>query len=98
MRIYGIIWKNKFAGKIVNKHNVTTEEVEDILFSKPFIRIGEKGRAKGENVYIAYGQTKAGRYLAVFFIFKRRNTALPISARDMTLPERRYYNEQKEAN
>ena len=98
MRIYGIIWKNKFAGKIVNKHNVTTEEVEDILFSNPFIRMGEKGRVKDENVYVAYGQTEAGRYLVVFFILKRRNTALPISARDMTLLERRYYNEQKEAN
>jgi len=98
LRIYGIIWKNEFAEKIISKHNVTTKEVEDILFSKPFIRMGEKGRVKDENVYVAYGQTETGRYLVVFFIFKRRNIALPISARDMTLPERRYYNEQKEAN
>jgi uncharacterized DUF497 family protein len=48
-------------------------------------------------VYAAYGQTRAGRYLVVFFIRKPQAGALPISAREMTSPERRYYNEQKEA-
>jgi uncharacterized DUF497 family protein len=37
------------------------------------------------------------RYVVVFFIRKRRTAALPISARDMTPAERRYYHEQKEA-
>ena len=37
----------------------------------------------------------AGRYLVVFFISKPQNMALPISARDMTNSERRYYNGQK---
>jgi hypothetical protein len=30
------------------------------------------------------GQTDAGRYLAVFFVYKHRGKALPVSARDMT--------------
>ncbi|MDQ1316386.1 MAG: uncharacterized protein QG588_33, partial [Candidatus Poribacteria bacterium] len=49
-------------------------------------------------LYVAYGQTKSGRYLIIFFILKHKSNALPISARDMTSSERRYYNEQKETN
>ena len=67
-----------------------------MLFSEPHVRFAEKGRVKGENLYVAYGQTAAGRYLLVFFIRKRQLAALPIAARDMTRAERRYYHEQKE--
>ena len=96
MRLQYAIWKDQFAAKIAAKHNVQTEEVEDVLFSKPLTRKIRKGRIKGEHVYVAYGQTGSGRYLAVFFIYKRNNSALPISARDMTRAERNYYNEHKE--
>jgi len=98
MRLYRVIWKDKFVEKIAEKHEVETEEVEDVLFSKPHIRLFEKGRVKGENVYAAYGQTSTGRYLMVFFILKYRTAALPISARDMTQSERRYYERQREAS
>jgi uncharacterized DUF497 family protein len=65
----------------------------------------EKGRVKGEDVfalltdgfafrYEAFGQTSAGRYLVVFFI-RKSEAALPISARDMTDSERRYYEKHK---
>jgi len=98
LRIYGVIWKNRFAEKIATKHGITTDEVEDVIFSKPHIRLSEKGQIKDEDLYVAYGQTKSGRYLIIFFILKHQTSALPISARDMTSPERRYYNDQKEAN
>ncbi len=49
---------------------------------------------KGENLYVAYGQTNSGRYLIVFFVRKNKTAALPISARDMTQSERRYYEQQ----
>lgn len=39
---------------------------------------------------------KRGFATAVFLIRKRRIAALPISAGDMTLAERRYYHEYKE--
>ena len=98
MRLYEVIWKERFVEKIAYKHSVTIEEVEEVLFSSPHVRKAEKGRVKGEDLYAAYGQTDAGRYLIVFFIRKRRAAALPISARDMTRPEQRYYNAQKEAD
>lgn len=97
MRLYEVIWKDAFVEKIADKHRVTTDEVEEVLFIKPHVRLAQKGHVKGENLYVAYGQTTAGRYLVVFFILKRRTMALPISARDMTNAERRYYHGQKEA-
>lgn len=97
MRIHEVIWKDVFVEKLAVKHGVATDEIEDVLFSTPHIRLAEKGRIKGENLYAAYGQTGAGRYLIVFFVHKRRQVALPISARDMSDAERRYYHEQKEA-
>jgi uncharacterized DUF497 family protein len=37
------------------------------------------------------GQAKSGRYLVVFFIYKKDGRALILSARDMTTAERRRY-------
>jgi uncharacterized DUF497 family protein len=96
MRLYEVIWKEVFVDKLEQKHRVMPDEVEQVLFSKPFIRRAEKGRVQGEDVYVAYGQTAAGRYLVVFFILKYQTAALPISARNMTQAERRYYAQQRQ--
>ena len=96
MRLSEVIWKEAFIDKLEEKHRVMPDEVEQVLFSKPFIRRAEKGRVQGEDVYVAYGQTAAGRYLVVFFILKYQTAALPISARDMTQAERRYYAQQRQ--
>jgi uncharacterized DUF497 family protein len=95
LQLYHVIWKARFVEKMADKHDVAIDEVEDVLFSKPHVRFAEKGRIKGENLYVAYGQTAAGRYLVVFFVRKDRTAALPISARDMTQAERRYYYDQR---
>lgn len=98
MRLYDVIWKNRFVEKIAAKHGVTTEEVEQVLFSKPHVRMAERGRVMGENLYVAYGETTGGRHLVVFFIRKGERAALPISARDMTASEKVYYDGQREAH
>ncbi len=43
MRLYQVIWKDKFVVKIAEKHEVETEEVEEILFSHPHVHLFEKG-------------------------------------------------------
>jgi len=93
--MYDVIWKDVFVDKLAVKHGVSVEEVEEVLFSKAHFRLVEQGRVEGEDVYAAYGQTDGGRYLIIFFIRKHGTAALPISARDMTQAERRYYNERK---
>ena len=98
MHLHEVIWKDRLVEKILDKHGVTTDEVEDVVFGKPHVRLAERGRVRGENLYVAYGQTIEGRYLVVFFIYKGSSAALPISARDMTRAERKYFHEQKEAS
>lgn len=98
MQLYEVIWKDGFIDKIEVKHGVGTHEVEEILFGKPHVRRAQKGHVKGEDLYAAYGQTEDGRYLIVFFIRKEQTAARPISARDMTDSERKYYERQAEAD
>jgi len=38
----------------------------------------EKGDIPGEDVYSALGQTEAGRFLIVFFVYKKTKEALGI--------------------
>ncbi|MDI6791711.1 MAG: BrnT family toxin [bacterium] len=91
MTINEVIWIEEFVKKIESEHKVTTFEVEEILYGKRKVRRAAKGDVKGEDVYLALGQTDAGRYLSVFFILKKNRRVLPISARDMDSKERRQY-------
>lgn len=95
MRLRQVIWKSQFVDKLQAKHGVSTDETEEVLFSSPLVRRVGKGQVRGEDLYAAYGQTDDGRYLVVFFVRKQETAALPISARNMTSAERRYYEQQK---
>jgi uncharacterized DUF497 family protein len=91
MKIDDFIWLPDIIDKLIFKHHVTQDEAEEVFFNHPSFRFVEKGYKKGENVYSAGGQTDAGRYLIVFFIYKSNNTALILSARDMDKKERKRY-------
>ena len=92
MIIKSFIWLTDVIDKIESKHEVTVEEVEEIFKPGTIYRIGPRGKKrKGEDVYKAYGQTDAGRYLLVVFIYKLDRRALILSARDMDDKERRQY-------
>lgn len=91
MKIEGIVWLRDVADKISFKHHVETHEVEELFTNRPKFRFIEKGEREGEDVYVALGQTGAGRYLSVLFIYKKAKEALILSARDMAKKERRQY-------
>ena len=95
MKITDIIWLTQFVEKITRKHHVSTDEVEQVFANRPSFRFIEGGDVSGENVYRAIGKTDGGRYLTVFFIYKRGNRALVISARDTSSREKRSYGKQK---
>jgi hypothetical protein len=94
MNIDGIIWLRDVVDKLAFKHHVEPEEVEEALNNKPKIRFVEKGKRKGEDVYLALGQTDTGRYLAVLFIYKKTKELLILSARDMAKKERKQYGKK----
>lgn len=91
MNIEGIIWLRTVVDKLVFKHHVETHEVEEVFAGQPRFRFVEKGEREGEDIYLALGQTEAGRYLAVLFIHKKNKEALILSARDMADKERKMY-------
>ena len=94
MKLSGIIWLQEIVEKINVKHRVTQDEVRELLRSSSHFRFVEKGHRQGENVYSAMGQTSAGRYLIVFFVRKKTQQALIVSARDMTDSERKRYEKK----
>lgn len=84
-------WLPDVVEKLIVKHRVTQDDVEEVFFNDPRYRFVERGYRPGEDVYAALGQTDAGRYLVVFFIYKPGDVALVVSARDMDRRERRRY-------
>ena len=94
MKIKECLWLDKFVDKIIRKHNVSLEEVEHVLSKDPIIQRLEGGHVKGEDLFIGFGRTDAGRYLGILFVLKKDKRALVISARDMTKRERREYGKR----
>lgn len=71
LNIYDFIFLEEIVEKLNRKHNVHPREVIEVFSRFPVIRFVEKAHIKGENVYAALGQTGSGRYLTVFFVFKK---------------------------
>jgi uncharacterized DUF497 family protein len=94
LKIKGIIWLDEIIEKLATKHNVGQNEVLEVFLNQPYFRFVEKGHRLGENVYAALGRTKSGRYLMVFFIYKKDGRAIILSARDMTSSERSRYEQR----
>ena len=71
MRLTGIIWLEEIVDKIERKHHVTQDEVREILRTSSHFRFVEKGHRRGENVYLAMGQTGAVGTLSYFSCVRR---------------------------
>jgi uncharacterized DUF497 family protein len=94
MRISGFIWSEVVVDKLAWKHGIQIAEVVEIFENAPHFERMERGHRHGEDLYVASGQTFAGRYLVVLFIRKQAGKALIVTARDMTQKERRRYAER----
>jgi len=87
MKIERISWTKESIEHIA-RHKVTPKEVEEVLFEdEPYVF-----RARGKNRYAVYGTTGGGRYLVIVLQISRVYAKV-ITARDMTLTERRKYQE-----
>jgi uncharacterized DUF497 family protein len=93
LKIHGIIWLEEIVEKLEQKHSVFQQEVVELFSLTPHYRYVEKGHQANENVYSALGRTEPGRYLIVFFVLKSNRKALVVSARDMSVHERKRYEE-----
>lgn len=85
LRADRILWEPAIVAKIIRKHGVIPEEVEQVLFEDaPHIR-----KVSG-NRYQGLGQTLDGRYLIVIFVVEK-GWIKPLTARDMDDAERKLY-------
>ncbi len=94
MKITECLWLDEFVDKIIRKHHVYPEEVEEVFSRNPLLRRLETGHVKGEDLFIAFGTTTSGRHLSILFVRKTDKRALVISAREMTKAERKKYGKK----
>lgn len=84
-RIEDFIWRDWVVEKIIEAHDVEPEEVEECFFNPPYkVRRVESGK------YQLFGRSEDGRYLFIVFAWEGQQVK-PISARDMTDSERRFF-------
>lgn len=99
VRIEAVVILPQFVEKLAQKHHLEPDEVYEVIVerpeNRPVYRFFAKGNEEGEDLWAAFGQTEAGRYVVVFFIYKLNHEALVISGRDMTEGERRWYGSRR---
>jgi uncharacterized DUF497 family protein len=90
IRIEALEISDAILEKLQVKHGVTWEEVEEVCFSERLhARRGRDGRLK------LFSQTDPGRYLLVVLAHREEGLWAVVTARDMTLPERRLYRKHR---
>ena len=76
------------------KHGITPKEVEEVIYLDKH-RIIRKGASSekylGKHFYYIFGITSEGRLLSIVLLQVESNVYVPITARDMDNPERKYY-------
>ena len=86
-RIQGIIWDDDSELHIWIRHKVSVSEVEEAVYA---LKLALRGR---NGTYEVYGQPEAGRYLFIVIRILPDDFAGVVTARDMTLMERRRYRQ-----
>lgn len=89
-------WDKGNSAKNFEKHNVTTQEAEEVFASEPFILAEDAKHSSREQRFYGLGHTKTGRKLFVAFTVRDKKIRV-ISIRDMKRKERLTY-EQLEKN
>jgi len=89
-----LIWFESVVEKLQSKHSVSQNEVREVFENNPRLFFSEEGNFQGEDVYTAMGRTAAGRYLIIFFIYKKNKDAIILSARQMTSKEKKRYGKK----
>jgi uncharacterized DUF497 family protein len=89
----GFEWNEANLTKNWEKHRVTPWECEQLFFNLPLVVAEDSAHSTVESRYYVLGQTDAGRRLFLVFTARKRRIRV-ISARDMSVKERRTYDGQ----
>jgi len=69
------LWTDENIEHINTRHNVSSDEVEEVFYNKPLYQISNS-QPDTPKRYLAFGKTDAGRYLVIVFV--RMKTLLSI--------------------
>jgi uncharacterized DUF497 family protein len=83
-------WDKGNVVKNSEKHNVTTQEAEEIFANEPFITVENVKHSSAEQRFHGLGRTKTNRKLFVAFTIRDKKVRV-ISIRDMKKKERIAY-------
>lgn len=86
--IRGFVWDDENVAHIA-RHAVSPDEVEEAFAGEPLVLRGPDDR------YLAYGRTEADRWLFVVYVARPRGRIRVLTARDMTVGERRLYKRKR---
>ena len=93
-QFHGFDWDGGNVDKSREKHGVTPEECEQVFFNRPLLLFHDPGHSTVEERYYVLGRTDEGRRL--FVVFTPRDALIRvISARDMSVAERKRYDQAK---
>lgn len=90
MRIDYLYWKDELLEKILYKHGVAPEEVEEIVYEPK-----SEARKHGSHRYLVFGQTQVGRHLFIVLDEEEKGVFTPVTARDMTESEKHAYKKRQ---
>lgn len=74
------------------KHGVHASECEQVFFNAPLLILDDPKHSEAEDRFAAFGRTDRGRRLVVVYT-QRASLLRVISARDMNLREREFYEQ-----
>ena len=96
-QITGFDWDESNKTKNADNHDVLPSEAEQVFVNQPLIIGEDEEHSRQEERWFAYGITATGRLLFVVFTLRNENTLIRvISARDMTVKEKRNYERYNE--
>ncbi len=89
-------WDSGNTHKNLIKHNVSTQEAEEVFTQRPFLTSKDiKHSSRTERRFHGLGQTKNKRKLQITFTIREEKIRI-ISVRDMDKKERSQYEEAKD--
>lgn len=94
-KITGFEWDKGNKDKNKKKHNVETDESEEVFFNNPIFDF-DKEHSQGEDRFLAYGITDRVRFLIICFTIRgeKKDKVRIISSRDQHKKERESYNKR----
>ena len=93
--VVGFQWDDGNAHKSQDKHDVSPAESEQVFFNQPLLLVEDIRHSSDESRFHAFGVTNTARRLHITFTLRVGGSLVRvISARDMSLRERKWYATQ----